>query len=228
MLGERVPRRVDLAHLDSELSRVSTLFAKSEDEARDYLAQLELQVPDDQPDDPFSAAYREWTWRLYRRISARADYSTANEDSPFDLKQAIVRPFPFETGSARVVGDDLAARGHMLRCLGEDALGLAPPARIVEFGPGWGNLTNDLVATGFHVTAVEISEQFCTLIRERCPIPDNLTLVQSDMLAFAASEPYDAAVFFESFHHCSDHLALLATCITSCVPAEWSSSRASR
>ena len=106
---------------------VSTLFAKSEDEARDYLAHLELQVPDDQPDDPFSAAYREWTWRLYRGISGRADYSPANEDSPFDLERAIVRPFPFETGSARVVGDDLAARGHMLRCLGEDALGLARP-----------------------------------------------------------------------------------------------------
>jgi hypothetical protein len=131
------------------------------------------------------------------------------EDSPFDLPRAIVRPFPFETGSAKVVGDDLAARGHLLRCLGDDALGLAPPAHIVEFGPGWSNLTNDLVATGFHVTAVEISEQFCTLIRERCPIPANLTLVRSDMLTFAPSERYDAAVFIESFHHCSDHLTLL-------------------
>lgn len=210
ILGERQPRRVALASLDAELSKVSALFATSEDQARDCLAYLELQIPADQPADPFSSEYRDWTWRLYREISGRSDkYSTANEDSPFDLQRAIVRPFPFETGSARVVGDDLAARGHLLRCLGDDALGLAPPARIVEFGPGWGNLTNDLVATGFHVTAVEISEQFCTLIRERCPIPANLTLVRNDMLAFAASEPYDAAVFFESFHHCSDHLALL-------------------
>ena len=209
MLGERQPRRVELADLDAELSKVAARFARSEDEGRDHLAYLELRIPADQPADPFSREYQEWTWRLYRGISGRADYSTANEDSPFDLQRAIVRPFPFETGSPRVVGDDLAARGHLLRCLGEMSLGLAPPARIVEFGSGWGNLTNDLVATGFHVTAVEISDQFCTLIRERCPIPANLTVVQSDMLAFAASEPYDAAVFFESFHHCSDHLALL-------------------
>jgi SAM-dependent methyltransferase len=214
MLAQRAsrrvpPRRVSLADLDAELSTVSALFATSEDEARAYLSHLELQVPDDQPTDPFSNEYREWTWRLYQGISGRADYSTANEDSPFDLQRAIVRPFPFETGSATVVGNDMAARGHLLRCLGEEALGLAPPARIVEFGPGWGNLTNDLVATGFHVTAVEISEQFCTLIRERCPMPENLTLVQGDMLTFASTERFDAAVFFESFHHCSDHLALL-------------------
>ena len=29
------------------------------------------------------------------------------------------------------------------------------------------------------------------------------------MLTFEAPEPFDAAVFFESFHHCADHLAML-------------------
>jgi SAM-dependent methyltransferase len=29
------------------------------------------------------------------------------------------------------------------------------------------------------------------------------------MLGFATDEPFDAAVFYESFHHCADHLALL-------------------
>ena len=29
------------------------------------------------------------------------------------------------------------------------------------------------------------------------------------MLAFSTAEPFDAAVFFESFHHCADHLAML-------------------
>jgi SAM-dependent methyltransferase len=29
------------------------------------------------------------------------------------------------------------------------------------------------------------------------------------MLGFTAQEPFDAAVFFESFHHCADHIALL-------------------
>jgi SAM-dependent methyltransferase len=29
------------------------------------------------------------------------------------------------------------------------------------------------------------------------------------MLGFTTEEPFDAAVFFESFHHCADHLAML-------------------
>ena len=35
---------------------------------------------------------------------------------------------------------------------------------VVEFGPGWGNLTRDMVATGLDVTAVELDEKFCALI----------------------------------------------------------------
>ena len=38
------------------------------------------------------------------------------------------------------------------------------------------------------------------------------------MLSFAPPEPFDAAVFFESFHHCADHLAMLRVCTTSCAP----------
>ncbi len=96
-----------------------------------------------------------------------------------------------------------------MRCIGESGLGLTPPARIVEFGPGWGNLTEDLVSTGFNVTAVEVDEQFCELIRRRCPNPELLAVTQQDMLSFNPDDLFDAAIFFESFHHCSDHLAML-------------------
>ncbi len=85
----------------------------------------------------------------------------------------------------------------------------AATRRIVEFGPGWGNLTADLVATGLDVTAVELDEKFCTLIGRRCDGPGRITVVQADMLGFIAEEPFDAAVFYESFHHCADHLAML-------------------
>jgi ubiquinone/menaquinone biosynthesis C-methylase UbiE len=29
------------------------------------------------------------------------------------------------------------------------------------------------------------------------------------MLEFSADEPFDAAIFYEAFHHCADHLAML-------------------
>jgi SAM-dependent methyltransferase len=210
LLGRPGPRSIPLGTLDAELAEAARLFSVSEDEARKFLNNLRVALPADGPPDPFSAAYREWTWDLYRRISGRAAYATDNEASPFDFALALVRPFPFASRSATVVGEDLAARGHLLRCIGNaSADGLAPPARLVEFGPGWGNLTNDLTSTGFHVTAVEVDDQFCALLRERCPVPANLSVEKADMLAFAATEPYDAAIFFESFHHCADHLAML-------------------
>jgi SAM-dependent methyltransferase len=198
-----------MATIDGELEKASRLFSVSEDEARQFLDDLQLELPGNRPADPFSDEYREWTWKVYRGISGRTDYAADNEASPFDLPAAIIRPYPFATGSAAVVGADLLARGHLLRCIGDLVVGLAPPARIVEFGPGWGNLTNDLVAIGFEVTAVEVDAQFCSLIQERCSTPENLTVTQGDMLTFASAEPFDAAIFFESFHHCSDHLEML-------------------
>jgi hypothetical protein len=40
-------------------------------------------------------------------------------------------------------------------------------------------------------------------------VPEHLDMVTTDMLAFEAAEPYDAAIFYESFHHCADHRAML-------------------
>lgn len=209
LLGHPGLRSIPIDSLDEELARAAQLFASSEDEARSLLQSLQLALPSDRPSDPFSEAYREWTWMLYRMISRHSEYVSDNEASPFDLERATIRPFPFETGSATVVGGDLIARGHLMRCIGEASLQLNPPARIVEFGPGWGNLTVDLVSTGFSVTAVEIDTQFCELIRRRCPNPELLSIEQCDMLAFETDDQYDAAIFFESFHHCSDHMAML-------------------
>ncbi len=81
--------------------------------------------------------------------------------------------------------------------------------RVVEFGAGWGNLTADLVATGLDVTVVELDPKFCSLIAQRCAGPGDLTVHEGDMVEFTTAERFDAAVFFESFHHCADHLALL-------------------
>ncbi len=207
-LGRPGPRPVPLDQLDDELARATALMATSADEARAVLEGFVVALPSVPPADPFSEAYREWTWELYRRISGRSGYDTAHESSPFDLQAAMARPFPYQSGSLALVGRDLVARGHLLDCLADVAV-QSPTGRIVEFGPGWGNLTRDLVATGLDVTAVEVDEKFCSLIGQRCDGPGRLSVVQGDMLGFATAEPFDAAVYFESFHHCADHLAML-------------------
>ncbi len=203
--GHSPPELVTLEQLDAKLVRAAELFSASEDEARRFLQGFKMAPPADRPADPFSHEYREWVWALYREVSGRAGYSLANEASTFDLEAAVATPYPYSTGSTTVVGEELVARGFIV-----SNLGLAPPARIVEFGSGWGNLTLDLAATGFHVTAVEVEERFCALTERRNRHPDRVSVVHAGMLEFEPDEPFDAAVFYESFHHCADHLAMLA------------------
>ena len=118
-LGRPGPRPVALDDLDAELARATTLMGSDADGARALLDGFVLALPTPPPEDPFSEAYREWTWELYRRISGRAGYDTANEASPFDLPAALARPFPYQSGSLALVGRDLVARGHLLDCLAE-------------------------------------------------------------------------------------------------------------
>jgi SAM-dependent methyltransferase len=206
-LGKPGVRTIELDAFDAEFSDIGALFESAPDEARSRLERTVVTVPGDHPADPFSDEYRAWTWEVYRRISGRASYDVANETSPFDLEAATARPFPYSTGSAQTVGRDLLARGHVLRRIGE--MGVGAGSRAVEFGPGWGNLTADLTASGVHVTAVEVDDNFCTLLKNRHVGPGRLQIAQRDMLTFTADDPYDFAVFFESFHHCADHLAML-------------------
>lgn len=212
LAGRPGPRVVGLDALDGELARATARMGASPEEAQALLGEFVVALPAPPPPDPFSDAYRAWTWDLYRRISGREGYDAAHEASPFDLERALTRPFPYESGSLTMVGRDLLARGHVLDTLSKAlawANGSARP-RVVEFGAGWGNLTADLVATGLDVTVVELDPKFCALIAQRCARgPGALTVFEGDMLTFMTDEPFDAAVFFESFHHCADHPAML-------------------
>ena len=65
------PRGIPLSTLDAELAEAARLFLVSEDQARQFLDGFYVSLPVDSPADPFSDAYREWTWNLYRRVSGR-------------------------------------------------------------------------------------------------------------------------------------------------------------
>lgn len=222
LAGRPGPRVVPLGSLDAELAAAAELFSQSEDAALAHLEGLVVEPPEVPPPDPFSEPYRRWTWSLYSAISGRPSYSLGNEASPFDFESALARPFPWSTGSPTIVGEDLEARAHVLRLLGHGGSSLLPPASLVEYGPGWGNLTTDLVATGYDVTAVEVDPGFCSLLAARSAAvmkakkgssaPGGggaLVVVNEDMLSFRPDRPVDAAVFYECFHHCADHVAML-------------------
>lgn len=190
-----------LDELDKELERVFQRFAISDDEGRRALSEFSYVIDTDLPNDPYSREYYDAQMDLYRAIAGK-QYSSANERSYIDSKNT---PFPYYTRSAGTVGDQLIAQGFLIR-----SMGLPPGSRIVEFGPGWGNTTMHLCQMGYAVTAVEIEPAFADMIRYRADqLRQTVELVNCDMLEFRPQEKYDAALFFESFHHCSDHLMML-------------------
>jgi SAM-dependent methyltransferase len=91
---------------------------------------------------------------------------------------------------------------------------------VLEFGFGWGNSTIALALSGLRMTAVDIESDFCDLLKLRARRHEvDIAVINDDfMWAERATEPFDAAIFFESFHHCSDHMRLLRALQTTVKP----------
>jgi 2-polyprenyl-3-methyl-5-hydroxy-6-metoxy-1,4-benzoquinol methylase len=201
----KVRRIRDLASLDIALREAYEAFQVSEENGRRVLDGIEFVVNEPRPRDPASAAYRDHELALYERLTGKP-YTPASERSVFDLTEGVRSPFPYRTRTPGLVGDQLILLGFLMK-----AIPMPPPARILEFGPGWGNTTEALLKMGYEVTAVEIDPAFVDLIAQRCVLDaDRLTLVTADMLEFRSPEPFDVILFFESFHHCQDHRRLLS------------------
>jgi 2-polyprenyl-3-methyl-5-hydroxy-6-metoxy-1,4-benzoquinol methylase len=196
----------NIVELDAVLAECDAAGRVSDDALRAVFDTFRMDFSTKVPADPFSVEYRDFQMDLYQRISSRT-YDPRNEVTKFDVAAADRRPFPFLTRSCKTAGFFTMGMGFLLH-----KLELPPGARVVEFGPGWGNTTLAMAMTGLEVTAVDIESDFCDLLRMRARRHDvDIDVVNADfMWAENVREPFDAAVFFESFHHCSDHLRLLA------------------
>jgi 2-polyprenyl-3-methyl-5-hydroxy-6-metoxy-1,4-benzoquinol methylase len=185
-------RRCNSATDDAELRRV---FGT-------YQAEYDIDVAV----DPFSESYRRKQLDMYRQLAGKP-YSPANEVTNFDVTSASISPFPYSNGSCELVGNQLMAIGYLIR-----ALNLPKGAKILEFGPGWGNTTIALAKMGFDVTAVDIEKNFCNLVSERARLENlRLNVVNADFsYIHMVDTQYDAILFFECFHHAPDHQALMS------------------
>ena len=197
----------DLARIDAFLESLDS--ATDDNDLRRLFRRYSAEFERDLPKDPFSSAYRDHQFGLYERLHGKP-YATNHEVTPFDVATAAVAPFPYSTRSPETVGNQLIAIGFMIR-----TLGLSAGSRVLEFGPGWGNTTIALAKMGCHITAVDIEPRFVELLRERASM-ERITSIDARVGDFSiietiaeTEEPYDALLFFECFHHCSDHLRLI-------------------
>jgi SAM-dependent methyltransferase len=205
----------NLADLDAALLEVDKAREISDDEARRRMAQIHYVLNGNYPADPYSPEYAAAQMDTYRALSGRTTYQAAvNERSVLNLEWEKRWYYPYGTRSPATVGEQLIAQGFIIR-----VLNLPAGASVIEFGPGSGNLTMHLAQMGYAVTAVEVDPNWAELIRYRAQtLGVEVVVVEQDMLALAPSRQYDAAVFFESFHHCVDHLRLLRSLYTLIAP----------
>ncbi|MCX7284507.1 MAG: class I SAM-dependent methyltransferase [Novosphingobium sp.] len=195
-----------IAEIDAFLTRLEG--AKDDEEMRQFFETFSEKYELDVPSDPFSCEYRRFQFEIYEQLAGKV-YSPSNEVTKFDVTQLAQRPFPYLHGSSGLVGDHLMAIGFAIK-----AMNLPQGSRILEFGPGWGNITLALAKMGHSVTAIDVEEDFINLIRRRAEMEQlSIDLILGDFTSIQSlNEKYDAILFFECFHHCADHISLIEGC----------------
>lgn len=159
------------------------------------------------PADPQSEAYHEAVLRHYEELSGRPYASpAANEVFPVPRELHLPAPYPHCSADAAEVSRYLLGVGHII-----GAITRRPPARVVEFGSGWGHVAFNLAQMGYEVTALDINPGSVELLRERARRNEvRLAVRQSGFLdADLAPGATDVGIFFESFHHCHRPFELL-------------------
>lgn len=202
--GVTIVRTIDEA--DAMLREIDEAFAISDEAARAAFRRYHMVLDLPLPDDPFGAEYRAAVLQSYEWLHGRP-YEPTNEVTALDVDEALRVPFPYLTGSTATVGQHLMILGNAIR-----SLDLPDKAKILEFGPGWGNLADALSRMGHDVTVIDIEPSFLELIERRAELSGApITTIQGDFGAIdTIDDTFDAVIFFECFHHCLDHVDLLA------------------
>jgi protein-L-isoaspartate O-methyltransferase len=195
-----------LEELDEMLGHLDEAATISDEALRAGFTTFRMELDRTMPGDPFSEEYRSAVMDVYAWLHG-SPYELSHEHVPFELARFVDTPFPYSTRNCTIVGNHLMAVGHVIA-----TLDLPPGSRVLEFGAGWGNTTLALAQMGHAVTVVDVSPEFVDLIRARASRAN--VAVRAIVGDFSHAEglegEYDAVLFFESFHHCTHHLALLA------------------
>jgi 2-polyprenyl-3-methyl-5-hydroxy-6-metoxy-1,4-benzoquinol methylase len=211
VLGKRVfasgwagGRWVTVDQMQSELARAGKARSIAEVEFLKALGSFFVELPPP-PGDPWSDEYRQHWLSVYRSLTKNA-YDVSRERLQIDVPALIKRPYPYLSGSHEIVGNQLIAIGSLIR-----AMQLPPGASVLELGAGWGNTSLALAQMGYDVTTIDIESNYIELLRARAAMLGvTLNVVQGEFFDIREmARSFDAILFFESFHHCSDHLALL-------------------
>ncbi len=156
--------------------------------------------------DPFSAAYRDQVLAAHALVSGRALYDPARDEKiPIDPIARAKRPSIYSTGGSRHLGMFLEAFGQILQ-----AADLPAHARVLEYGPGDGQLSLHIARMGCDVTVVDIEpKNLLAVTRQAEMLGASVTAIEADFCAAPLAGVFDVVIFFETFHHAINHADLL-------------------
>lgn len=177
-----------------------------------YIDPSEFAAP---TSDPHSPEYADAVMDVWRALTGRAAYD-ATVDEVFELSDAdyLARPYPYSSGNPTEVAQYFGAVAAAVQRTGHQ-----PPAKLTEYGSGWGHLALALAATGFDVTAVDLNPASVQLLRRRADaLGVGLHIAHCDFLDHDPPAQSDVIVFFESFHHCARPFELLDRCTAQLSP----------
>ncbi len=209
--------QADLTRLDSILHRVEH-EARDNDDLVNSLAKFSLRLTGDVSEilrtDPYSDLYIERIRSVHREIIGK-EHSSQFEGLPeLNLEYELQWPYPWGTKSPETVGRLLIAYGYLIR-----AANLPSSARVLEVGCGLGSLTWNLARMGYRVDAIDPNPRQCESVSaftKDFPVRPNVIAATLDQWLSDKSESYkyDAVIFFESFHHLTDHQKCLETLLS--------------
>jgi 2-polyprenyl-3-methyl-5-hydroxy-6-metoxy-1,4-benzoquinol methylase len=195
-LDEVMQRGVVVGHEQGEHARIELLC--------NYIVHDPLLMNQD-VGDPFSLEYRNGVLRAHSIISGRDGYQPARDELiPIDPAARAKRPGIYGAGGSQFLGQFLEAMGQILR-----VADLAPGQRVLEYGPGDGQIALAFARIGFDVTVVDIDPKNLETIRLQAEMFDtSIRAVHGEFEADIEGK-FDLVLFFETFHHAINHQDLL-------------------
>ena len=196
----------DLSSFLADLEQIEE--NSSPDEAVEAIckAYLELTPTDNELAklDPFSPEYRSAVMRLYEQISGIKNYKPSINElaADLDIARSVRSPSPYRySSSSKVLGEFISSFGWIFQ-----ALDVKQGDKVLEYGPGEGQLSIMLARMGIDVTVIDIDERYLEAIHAQCvSLGINIALKQGEFGDGFEDKKFDRILFFEAFHHALDH-----------------------
>jgi 2-polyprenyl-3-methyl-5-hydroxy-6-metoxy-1,4-benzoquinol methylase len=151
----------------------------------------------DESIDPYSDEYVAQQLALYVEISGRNIDQYTNEHTDFQLDKHINHINPYGLRDQNSLNHHFMRLSIMLSAASQPA-----SARVLDMGAGWGLSSEYFATLGCDVTAVDINEDFVTLINKRSKrFSNGINAIHGDFETNIFLRKFNLVCFYECLHH---------------------------